>query len=68
MTEWMRQILEAAAERRHTRDVSEATKRVARKRLATLSFSEKIKLLEKLRDRSRAIELVRERSAKKYGS
>jgi len=53
MTEWMRKVLES--------------KRAARKRLATLSFSEKVKLLEKLRDRSLAIALVREKPATKYG-
>jgi len=41
MTEWMRKILES--------------KRVMRQHLATRSFSEKIALLEKLRDRSLAI-------------
>jgi hypothetical protein len=54
MNDWMRQVLES--------------KRAARKRLATLSFSEKIKLLEKLRDRSRTIALVREKPAGKYGN
>ena len=55
MSEWMRKVLEAAAERRRARDVSGATKREARKRLAARPFSEKVKLLEKLRDRSLAI-------------
>jgi hypothetical protein len=41
MTEWMRKILES--------------KRVMRQHLATLSFSEKVAVLEKLRDRSLAI-------------
>ena len=41
MTDWLRQILES--------------KRQMRKELAALPFSEKIKLLEKLRDRSLAI-------------
>ncbi len=41
MSDWMQKILES--------------KRAARKRLAALPFSEKVKLLEKLRDRSRAI-------------
>lgn len=41
MTNWMRQVLE--------------TKRAARQRLQALSFSEKLKLLEKLRDRSLAL-------------
>jgi hypothetical protein len=41
MSEWMQKILES--------------KRVARQRLAGLSFTEKIKILEQLRDRSRAI-------------
>jgi hypothetical protein len=53
MTDWMHQVLES--------------KRAARKRLATLSFSEKIKLLEKFRDRSRAIARVREGPATKHG-
>ena len=38
MSDWMRQVLES--------------KRATRKRLAALSFSEKVILLEKLRDRS----------------
>ena len=38
MSDWMRQVLES--------------KRTTRKRLAALSFSEKVILLEKLRDRS----------------
>lgn len=38
MSDWMRQVLES--------------KRETRKRLAALSFSEKLILLEKLRDRS----------------
>jgi hypothetical protein len=41
MSEWMRKILES--------------KRATRNRLATLPFSEKVKILEKLRDRSIAI-------------
>ena len=41
MNDWMRKILEG--------------KRAARQQLRALSFSEKIKLLEKLRDRSLAI-------------
>jgi hypothetical protein len=41
MSDWLRQVLES--------------KRQARRRLASLPFSEKIKLLEKLRDRSLAI-------------
>jgi hypothetical protein len=41
MTEWMRKVLES--------------KRAMRQHLATRSFSEKIALLEKLRDRSLAI-------------
>jgi hypothetical protein len=41
MSDWLRRVLES--------------KRQARRRLASLPFSEKIKLLEKLRDRSLAI-------------
>lgn len=41
MSDWLRKVLES--------------KREMRKRLATLPFSEKVKVLEKLRDRSRAI-------------
>lgn len=41
MSEWMKQILES--------------KRAMRTRLAALPFTEKIKLLEKLRDRSLSI-------------
>jgi hypothetical protein len=41
MSDWIRKVLEG--------------KREARKRLAALSFSEKLILLEKLRDRSRLI-------------
>lgn len=41
MSEWMRKILES--------------KRATRNRLAALPFSEKVKILEKLRDRSIAI-------------
>ena len=41
MTEWMRKVLES--------------KRAMRQHLATLSFSEKVVVLEKLRDRSLAI-------------
>jgi hypothetical protein len=41
MSGWLQNILES--------------KRVARKRLAALPFSEKVKLLEKLRDRSRSL-------------
>jgi hypothetical protein len=41
MSEWMRRILES--------------KRAARQQLGALSFSEKVKLLEKLRERSVAI-------------
>lgn len=41
MSDWMRKILEC--------------KRAARQRLRTLSFSDKLKLLEKLRERSLAI-------------
>ena len=41
MSDWMRRILES--------------KRVARQRLRQLSFPEKVRLLEKLRERSLAI-------------
>jgi hypothetical protein len=41
MSEWMRKILES--------------KRAARQQLRALTFSEKLKLLEKLRERSLAI-------------
>ncbi len=41
MTDWMRRVLES--------------KRAVRERLRTLSFSEKVELLEKLRERSLAI-------------
>ena len=41
MSDWLRKILES--------------KRGMRRRLAALSFAEKVKLLERLRDRSRAI-------------
>jgi len=41
MSEWMRRVLEG--------------KRQMRKQIATLPFSEKIKILEKLRDRSLVI-------------
>jgi hypothetical protein len=41
MSEWMRKILES--------------KRAMRQRLATLAFADKVKILEQLRDRSRAI-------------
>jgi dGTP triphosphohydrolase len=41
MTEWMRRVLES--------------KRQARKDLAALPFSEKLLLLERLRDRSRLV-------------
>ncbi|MEO5802598.1 MAG: hypothetical protein ABIR24_03645 [Verrucomicrobiota bacterium] len=41
MSEWMRKILES--------------KRATRNRLAALPFSEKVKILEKLRDRSISI-------------
>jgi hypothetical protein len=41
MSEWMHKVLES--------------KRATRQRLRALSFSEKLKLLEKLRDRSLAI-------------
>ena len=41
MSDWLRQILES--------------KRAMRRRLATLPFADKVKLLEQLRDRSRAI-------------
>ena len=41
MSDWLRPVLES--------------KRAARQRLQALSFSEKLKLLEKLRDRSLAI-------------
>jgi len=41
MSHWMRKVLES--------------KRATRQRLAALPFSEKLKLLEKLRDRSLAI-------------
>ena len=51
MSEWMRKLLES--------------KRAKRKQLAALPFSEKVKILEKLRDRSLAIALVREKPAKK---
>jgi len=52
MSDWMRKILES--------------KRAARQRLRALSFSEKIKLLEKLRQRSLAISAspLRERTGK----
>ena len=43
MSDWMRKVLES--------------KRATRQRLRTLSFSAKLKLLEKLRDRS--LEIVR---------
>ena len=52
MKEWMRKILES--------------KRQKRQQLAALPFSEKVKILEKLRDRSLAIGVVRERPGK-YG-
>jgi hypothetical protein len=60
MNDWMRKILES--------------KRKSRQRLAGLSFSEKVRLLEKLCDRSQAIasnplrqqSAVRERSEKQY--
>ena len=54
MSEWMRKVFES--------------KRRQRQQLAALPFSEKLKILEKLRDRSRAIGVVREKSAKQYGS
>ena len=62
MNDWMRKILES--------------KRKSRQRLAALSFSEKVRLLEQLRDRSLAIasnplrhpSAVREKSAKQYDS
>jgi hypothetical protein len=41
MSNWLRQILES--------------KRAMRRRLAALPFADKVKLLEQLRDRSRAI-------------
>ncbi len=41
MSDWMRRVLES--------------KRAMRQQLSALSFSEKLKLLEKLRDRSLAI-------------
>jgi len=41
MSDWMRKVLES--------------KRATRRRLRLLSFSEKLKLLERLRDRSLAI-------------
>ena len=41
MTDWMRKVLES--------------KRAMRQRLATLSFSEKLRILEELRNRSLAI-------------
>jgi hypothetical protein len=52
MSEWMRKILES--------------KRATRNRLAALPFSEKIKILEKLRDRSISIASgpLRKQSAK----
>lgn len=52
MSDWMRKILES--------------KRAARQRLRALSFSDKIKLLEKLRQRSLAISAnpLRERTGK----
>ncbi len=52
MSDWMRKVLES--------------KRAARQQLRALSFSEKIKLLEKLRDRSLAIAQspLRKRTAK----
>jgi hypothetical protein len=54
MSEWMRRILES--------------KRQKRQQLAALPFSETLKILEKLRDRSLAIAVVREKSAKQYGN
>ena len=42
-------------------------KRNARKRLASLSFSEKLKLLERLRDRSEAIAAAGLRPKKRDG-
>jgi hypothetical protein len=54
MSEWMRRILES--------------KRQKRQQLAALPFSEKLKILEKLRDRSLAIGVVREKPAKKHGA
>lgn len=53
MSEWMRRILES--------------KRQKRQQLAALPFSEKLKILEKLRDRGLAIAVVREKPGKKYG-
>jgi hypothetical protein len=53
MSEWLRKILES--------------KRQKRQQLAALSFSEKLKILEKLRDRSLAIGAVREKPTKPYG-
>jgi hypothetical protein len=52
MSEWMRKILES--------------KRVTRNRLAALPFSEKVKILEKLRERSLSIasSSLRKRPAK----
>jgi hypothetical protein len=47
MTDWMRKVLES--------------KRAARQRLQQLSFAEKLKLLEKLRDRSLVIARSRPR-------
>jgi hypothetical protein len=52
MSEWLRKILES--------------KRQKRQQLAALPFSEKLKILEKLRDRSLAIGVVREKTVKDY--
>ena len=54
MSEWLRKILES--------------KRQKRQQLASLSFSEKLRILEKLRDRSLAIGTVREKPSKKYSA
>ena len=43
---------------------SSTSKQARRKRLASLSFSEKVKILEKLRDRSKAIAASRPKRAR----
>jgi hypothetical protein len=54
MNEWMRKVLEG--------------KRATRQQLRTLSFSEKVKLLEKLRERSLAIARSSLRRGSRTGS
>ncbi|MGO8817258.1 MAG: hypothetical protein ACLQVG_21650 [Terriglobia bacterium] len=54
MSDWMRKVLES--------------KRATRLRLQQLSFSEKVKLLEKLRDRSLAIARSPLRKARRVDS